>query len=211
VAWTTNPYTTLADVKTALDLQNTDSDSWLQTLMDEAQADIDRYIGYSFQTDGTTGSPASRYYDGNNHAKLWIDDCQSLVQVLETTYNVLLGSNGVWTNQNPQTVDITADIAAYPYNETPVYLLSRLSGLPFQFGRKNYQVFGIFGYPDIPTPISRACKLLTIHYFKRRDATYGNRTANRQYGSKTFQPMDMPDEVTCVLERYRERLFLSHP
>jgi hypothetical protein len=209
VAWTTNSYTTLADVKTALDLQNTTSDAWLQDLITEAHADIDRYIGYPFQTDGTSGSPAQRYYDGNGHERLLIDDCQSITQVLETTYNVLLGSGGSWTYSNPQTIDITADVVMAPYNETPGYLLSRLSGLPFQFGKKNYQVSGIFGYTDIPAPITRACKLLVIHYFKRRDAAYGERTATRQMGAKTYQPDDMPEEVMCLLERYRERLFLS--
>jgi hypothetical protein len=209
VAFTTNPYCDLVDVKTAMSVTSTADDAWITELINEAQADIDRYVGYPFQTDGTVSSPATRLYDGNDDDQLWIDDCLSFTSVIETVWNPYIGANGAFTLGNPQTIDITADCIAQPNNASPQYILRRLSGLPFQYGRQNYKVLGVFGQPSIPLPITRACKLLVIHYFKRRDASYGMKTSTKQYGQKTQGPVDMPEEVCCILDKYRPRWFLS--
>ena len=211
MAWTTNPYCALADVKTAMNVTTTTDDTWIGVLITEAQADIDQYLGYSFQQDVGT----SRIYDGNDDDQLWIDDCQSFTQVLETVFNPFIGANGAFTLGSPLTLDITADCIAQPNNAgsqtdtRSFYLLRRLTGLPFQFGRQNYKVTGTWGFTAIPVPITRACKLLTIHYYKRRDAAYGMKTSVKQYGQKTQEPYDMPEEVCCILDKYKRRLFLS--
>jgi hypothetical protein len=210
VAWTTNAYCDVPDIKTAMNVTSTTDDTWLAELVAEAQADIDRYLGYSFQSDGP-GS--NRLYDGNDGDQLWIDDCLTITQVLETVWNPYLGANGAYTLGSPQTLDITADVITQPNNAAsrgqPFYLLRRLSGLPFQFGRQNYNVTGTWGYSSIPLPITRACKLLVIHYYKRRDASYGQKTGSKQYGTKGQPTMDMPCEVTDILDKYVRRLFLS--
>ena len=205
MAWTTNAYCALADVKTMMNVTSTSDDTWISELISEAQADIDRYLGFMFQEDDGN----YRLYDGMDAEQLWIDPCLSLTQVLETIYNPYIGANGAYTLGNPQTIDITADCILLPNNISPQYLLRRLSGLPFQYGWQNYKVTGNWGYSSIPVPITRACKLLTVHYYKRRDATYGMTAGSKQYGMKNQMAIDMPEEVTCILEKYRPRLFLS--
>jgi hypothetical protein len=206
LAWTTNPYCDLQDVKTAMNVTNTTDDAWITELIGEAQADIDRELSYSFQQNGPG---VSNIYDGNDSDILWIEDCLAITQVLETVYNPYIGANGAFTLGNPQSIDITADVIMQPNNKTPQYLLARLSGLPFQFGRQNYKITGTWGQPNIPLPIQRACKLLVIHYFKRRDASYGQMTAGKQYGNKMQYPVDIPEEVCSILDKYKPRLFLS--
>jgi hypothetical protein len=206
MAWTTNAYCDLADVKTSMNVTSTTDDAWITELISEAQADIDRELGYSFQQDGP-GS--SRVYDGNDNYTLWIDDCLAITQVLQTTYNPYLGANNVYTLGNPQTEDVTADCILQPNNKTPQYLLTRISGLPFEFGKQNYNITGTWGYSDIPLPITRACKLLVVHYYKRRDAGYGQMTSTKQYGQKMQYPVDMPEEVCRIIERYKPHYFLS--
>jgi hypothetical protein len=211
MAWTTNAYCILADVKTAMNVTSTTDDTWIGTLITQAQADIDRFLSFSFQE----GVGTQRVYDGQDADQLWVDDFQSITQVLETVYNPYIGANGAYTLGNPQTIDITADCIFQPNNalvqseKKAFYLLRRLSGLPFQFGRQNYAITGTWGYASIPLPVARACVLLTIHYYKRRDATYGQTAGSKQFGTKMQPSEDMPEEVRCMLEKYRPRLFLS--
>src|SRR5437870_1640028 len=97
MAYTTNPYCTVSQVASALNLSSNtlaNDTPWLSELITEAQSDIDTELGFSFQTDGTGGSPASRLYDGNDTETLFVlpERIISISQVLETTYNVYLSS-----------------------------------------------------------------------------------------------------------------------
>src|SRR5579875_1599566 len=148
MAFTTNPYCTLQQVKNALDLQKTSQDAWIQELIEEAQSTLDREIGYSFQTDGTTQSPATRYYDGTGENELFIDFCISISQVLETSYDVLLDSFGVYQVADIVTTDITTDCYLLPNNagarNEPYYKIRRLSGYESNPGHRNYIIKGVF-------------------------------------------------------------------
>ncbi len=56
MAFTTTPYTTLADVKNAIrGLSSSADDGFLTILIQRVQAVIDTFCGYPFQQDGTTG------------------------------------------------------------------------------------------------------------------------------------------------------------
>lgn len=205
MAFTTTPYATLSQLKTALDAQTATDDAWLQELISEAQSAIDKEIGYSFQTDGTPSAPAIRLYDGRSLQTLLIDPCLSISQVQETTYNLFLGALGYFQG-NTQTTDITVDCVLAPNNVTPGYQLRRLSGLSFQQGIQNYKVSGVFGYPAIPPDITRACIRLVVHYAKMRDTNYADTVAEtgaiRQHYTKP-----MPLDVVEIITRYKKRTF----
>lgn len=213
MAFTTNPYCALNDVKTALNVSLTDTtkDAFIEQLITQAQSYIDTEIGYPFQTDGTSQSPASRFYNGTNMDQLYIDDCVSVSQVLETNYSLYLGTNGVWVQNNIGTTDITADIVLGPENILSYgksgYLLARLSGLPFIRGKRNYQVFGVFGQSSIPLQIARACIRLTIHWYKMRDTNYAD-VISAQGGVHQRFAKHCPDDVCEILEDFKRRLFL---
>jgi hypothetical protein len=211
--FTSNPYCALSDVKLLLGIPSsvTDDDTFISTeLIPAAQAVLDRNIGYPFQTDGTTLAPATRLYSGNDALTMMIDNCISISQVQETTYNVLL-NNGIWINQNPSTQDITADVILGPDNSPQIdgygYTLRRMSGLTFYRGVQNYQVKGVFGVPAIPVDITRACARLAVLYFKMRDVNYSDMMTEqgsvRMHFSKTI-----PDDVQEIINKYRRRLFL---
>ncbi len=187
MTWTTQAYCTLADVKLALDPQlgNTD-DTFLTGLITTAQSDLDSEIGYMFQQDGTSGSPATRLYDGDGTYSLWTEDIVSVATVIETATVTYLAGNGVWVAGTTTTVDITADIILKPNNyaalNQPANKMVRNSGSPFLQGVQNYKVTGVFGqpyiagqtYPGVPNDLSRACVSLVIHYYKMRDTNYAD-------------------------------------
>lgn len=208
MSWTTTPYCSLSDVHEMLGTVSTQDDTWITGLIPQAQAMIDRYIGYSFQTDGTLLAPATRFYNGNNNNQMYIDDCISLAQALENTYNLYIGSNGQWNLQNVQSMDITADVTLEPYNVSPNYLVSRVSGLPFYRGKQNYKLMGIFGEPSIPYDIAYCCARLVAHLRKKREAQYSTQI-QEMGGVKTIYTPGMPKDVIDILESHRPRLFLT--
>lgn len=217
MVWTTTPYCTLADVKLALDPNmSAVDDTFISTLIAQAQADIDREVGYSFQQDGTTGTPASRYYDGEGQQNLFIDDLISMSQVLEIYQPATVSSNGVWQVGTTITTDITADVILKPNNTVPAYLLQRRSGLPFEEGTQNYQVLGVFGqpilpgqvYPGVPNDIMRAAIRLCVHYYKMRDTNYADMT-QEQGGVRERYNKTMPPDVVEILNRYKRRFFIG--
>lgn len=210
MAWTTIPYCQLSDVKTALgEADTTNNDVWLQQLIGQAQAAVDSFVGYPFQTDGTQGSPASRLYDGSGYGTLAIDDCLSLAQVIETTYYPQVSSEGLWTLGQPTTMDITADCVLSPNNVSPATLLRRLSQYEFAEGIQNYAVKGIFGFSVIPQDVTRATVRLTIHYFKQLDANYSDQVSANQFGKGIRFVPDMPEDVCELLSRHKHRLMFA--
>src|SRR6266851_46877 len=226
MAWSTQVYCTTGDVKLFLDpnLGNTD-DTFIGRSITQAQMDLDAEIGYSFQQDGTSGTPATRFYDGIGEDFLAIDDLVSLFSttagaVFETAVNSFLSSGGIWITGTPVTTDITADIILKPNNYlasgVSARKMTRNSGLAFVKGNKNYTVKGIFGqpiitgqtYPGVPEDISRACIRLAIFYYKMRDTNYADLVAEtggvREKFLKTW-----PVDVQRIVRKYARTRFLT--
>lgn len=226
MSFTTQPYCTLADVKAALDPALTAvDDAWINQLITEAQADLDGEIGYSFQQDGTSGSPATRLYDGSGKFSLWIDDLiapfsATAGTVFETTQNTFQTAGGVWVVGQITTTDITADIIFKPNNYSaygmPAHKMVRNSKLPFYEGYQNYKVLGIFGepilpgqtYPGVPNDLMRACIRLVVHYYKMRDTNYADEMQERG-GIREKYKKDWPDDVMRTVKRYAHTKFYA--
>src|SRR5437899_1795307 len=103
MAFTTQPYCSPSNVYDALDLSvNSQANdwNWIANLITEAQSDIDRELGFSFQTDGTLNSPSTRLYDGEGTHVLffYVDRVQLITQVIEQTNNMILNSQGIFVN-----------------------------------------------------------------------------------------------------------------
>lgn len=208
MAWTTNAYCTLDDVKTALDRRTNVDDTLITTFISQAQAWIDERLGYSFQTDGTEAAPATRVYNGNNHEQLLIDRCVEVVQVQLQTYTVTTDTtnNKLVRTANPPS-DITADCELGPVNRSPGFILERLTGV-FPLGRRNVVVSGIFGIDTIPDDIKRACTRLAVHYLLQREAGYEDKVGSTEagYGVKTFKAnAGVPQDIEAAVDRRRRR------
>lgn len=240
MTFTAQPYCILNDVKMALDPTITSiDDSWLNQLISEAQADLDSEIGYSFQQDGTSISPATRLYDGMDDSTssntapftLWIDDLLSLYgggacsptpcgAVLETTYNTFLSTNGVWVSTSPITTDITADIILKPNNYAslgiPAHRMVRNSGLPFQVGTQNYSVMGVFGRPILPGQLYPGVPNdITRACIRLTIHYYKMRDVNyanemqERGGIRQKYVIDWPDDVMRIVRKYTHRRFVT--
>ena len=212
--FTTNPYADVQQVYNALSLSSTAAaadGTWISELLVEAQAEIDAYLGFSFQTDGTTQSPSSRVYDGTDGYTLFIpgDRIISITQVLETTYNTYLSQQGIFVSGTTETIDITADCFLGPNNFGPYgyFLLKRKTlGATFVQGNQNYVVSGVFGRPSIPNDISRACVRTAVHWYQMRNTAYAD-MMQEQGGVRQHFKKGLPDDVCEILGRYYPRVF----
>jgi hypothetical protein len=213
MAFTNNPYCTLQQVKNALNLTGTTDDAWIQEeLIPQAQQEVDEYCGRTWQTDGTTGTPATRTYNGINHSRLIIDDCQSISQVTEQYQVTFQGADGIWVVGGTTIIDITADVVLGPYNFATYngagHYLIRKSHIEFDYGIQNYVVKGVFGNPNIPSDITRACTRLAVHWYKQRDTNYAD-SMSETGGIRMKYAKRIPDDVVEILERRRRRFFLA--
>lgn len=213
MAFTTNPYCDLQQVKDGLDLQSAKDDNWIQRdLIPTANIVIDRYCGRTWQTDGTTQSPATRKYSGTGKASMMIDECVSITSVLEVSTITLLAPSGQYQVAGSSSIDITADVLLGPErainNGLPGYRLARISGIPFYAGRYNYTITGVFGSPVVPLDITRAAVRLCIHWAKQRDTNYAA-LLTEAGGVRIRYNQDIPDDVVRILESYRRRGYFS--
>lgn len=213
MSYTTNPYCEVADVQSALfsatngaypALSQPDS-TFIQDLIEEAQAFIDEEIGHSYQTDGTVGSPSTRTLDGDDTDNLFVGELVSFSQVVEKTYITQLQGQ-TWVQVASTTTDITADCIPGPNNRTPYLSIRRLNGNIFNQGKANYTVTGIFGNPVVPKDISRACRRLVVHWYLMRKTAYAN--AVQTQGQPTLHySHDIPTDVQSILDNHHRRVF----
>lgn len=213
MAYTTNPYATAQQVYNALSLspsaQSADA-AWIASdLLPQAQAAIDTFVGYPFQTDGTPQAPTTRLFSGNDADQMLVDPLISLTQALEVSRTSYISYGGAGVVQTlTQTLDITADLLLGPDNASPAYLLSRASELPFYFGKQNYKISGVWGYNSVPPEVTRAAIRLVAHWYKMRDFNYTSLSGNPQYGYQKFDMGEMPPDVCAILAKYRFPVFL---
>jgi hypothetical protein len=204
MAWTSKPYCTVDDVKLVYDKRTATDDDLIQSFITTAQEQIDTFVGFPFQTDGTVATPATRTYDGNGAEQLLIDRCLSLVSVQWQTYTFGTdpATGAVTRTANPP-IDITAAVVLGPPNTSPSYLLQHLID-HFELGKRNYVVTGVFGFATVPQPVKRACELEVIAMLDARNRGYRRQMAGPGgTNAGMVKPDDLCAEAQTLLGRYK--------
>lgn len=186
----TTPYCQLSDVRMLLGNKSSVDDAWLTSMISQAQAAIDRELGYSFQT-----VAATRKFSGKDREDLFVGKIVSFSSVTETFSGSTID-------------DITADCYIGPDNESPGWVLSRLSGDLFNKGRQNYSVTGVFGIPTIPGDITRCCARIVVQWAKMRDTNYADFLLE-QGSVKQKYVKNLNDDIREILDSYQKRGFYS--
>ena len=185
MAYTTDPYCTLADVKLVLGAQSTANDVLIESLIPVAQAWIVAELGYSFQTD----AGSTRTFSGHGRETLLVGWVQSITQVLEGTR------------------DITSDVVLGPENEPHFFQLERLTGC-FEQGKRNYTVTGTWGYGPAPADINRVCSRLVAFYVKMKDTNYSD-VLIEQGAARQRYLKNIPQDILDDLKHYPRTRFYS--
>lgn len=164
----TNCYTTLAELKAALGIDDSVDDTALEAAITAASRMVDDYTERFFYRDGTTQSPVARYYTPQDIMVLPIDDIYSITEVaidaaFDQTYSTVFATSDYLVEpvNNPRkgwpyTRIIATGSYIYPYP------------LP-----QSVRVTGIWGWNAVPAEVSMATLLQASRLFTRRQSPFG--------------------------------------
>ena len=164
----TNGYTTLNDVKSALNIEDSMENASIEMAIATASRQIDDYCGRFFYTDGTVQTPATRYYTPQNYWVLPTDDFVSISEIatdddFDQTYDT------VWTATDSMFEPVNNPSRGWPLTRilaTGAYVFP--SPLP-----QSVRVRGIFGWSSVPFEVKTAAKIQASRLFLRNQSPFG--------------------------------------
>ena len=176
----TNPYTTVAQVKSMLGIGDTDDDAFLDVCLGAASRKIEDLTGDRFWVDSAV---TVREFYADDAYCLRVDAGISTT----TGLTVYIDEDGDGTFETELT--ITTDFILKPTNapdEVPVRPYTEIVLVdnyrwPIHMARPSAQVTAKFGWPAVPDDVALACMLLTKDLFKSKDSPGG---------SPEFAPLD---------------------
>lgn len=164
----TNGYTTLNDVKAALNLEDSMDNAALEVAIATASRQIDDYCGRFFYKDGTTEVPATRYYTPTDYWILPVDDFVSISEIatddnFDRTYGV------VWT-----TDDSMFEPVNNPSRGWPMSRILAVGAYVFPWNLpQSVRVKGVFGWSAVPYEVKTAAKIQASRLFLRNQSPFG--------------------------------------
>ena len=199
----TNVYTTLADVRNALQIEDSLDDNDIQAAILAASRMIDDYCQRGFYQEGTLASPVVKYYTPVSPWYLEIDD---LIQPTEvaTRANQTGPFNTIW--------DLDTDLMYEPINNPeigrPVTRLLAVTRYVFPyFFPQTVKITGVWGYSSIPYEVELACKIQASRLFVRKQSPFGI-AGSVELGTVRLNSRLDPD-VEMLLKTFRRNFGLA--
>jgi len=189
------PYTTAAAVKTYLGITSATDDALLTSLIERAQASIDRYTHRTFEAASDTTKRFDAEYDVS----------ESYTRLDWTPYGLDLCQITSVVNGDGTTISASSYVTE-PRNETPYFALKLKvsSGLYFMYDNLDdhedaIQITGRWAYSiTAPAEIVSVCIEMVALMYKRRDS---NSDINRPViaGNATILPAGLSRESIDIL------------
>ena len=187
--------TTIAAIKSALDITTTAKDTLITTLEADASAWIETECARTFGSASYTElfSPGRDRRVQNNGARLVVKQYPiiSVTSLHEDSDRVF---------------DATALIAAADYwsDDYGVNLYADGDTVAFVPGERTVQLIYVAGYATIPSDLTRAAIMCAVHLFYKADRQKQN-VASESLGGVTVSYLNeiMPKEARAIVDRYR--------
>lgn len=164
----TNGYTTLNDVKAALNLEDSMDNAALEMAIATASRQIDDYCGRFFYKDGTAEIPATRYYTPTDYWILPVDDFVSISEIAtDDNFDRTYGT--VWTVS-----DSMLEPVNNPSRGWPMSRLLAVGSYVFPWNLpQSVRVKGVFGWSAVPYEVKTAAKIQASRLFLRNQSPFG--------------------------------------
>ena len=164
----TNGYTTLNDVKAALNLEDSMDNAALEMAIATASRQIDDYCGRFFYKDGTPEAPATRYYTPTDYWVLPVDDFVSISEIATDDYFDREYST-IWT-----ATDSMQEPVNNPSRGWPLTRLLAVGSYLFPWNLpQSVRVKGVFGWSAVPYEVKTAAKIQASRLFLRNQSPFG--------------------------------------
>jgi hypothetical protein len=163
-----NGYTTLNEVKSALNLDDSMENGGIELAIATASRMIDDYCGRFFYQDGTVLAPATRYYSPQDFYTVSVDDFVSLSEIA-TDDNFDQLYNTVWEADDSMFEPVNNPSRGWPRNRilaVGAYVFP--ANLP-----QSVRLKGIFGWPSVPYEVKTAAKIQSARLFLRNQSPFG--------------------------------------
>lgn len=196
----TNGYATLAQLKSALKITNSDDDDELELAIESASRMVDEYTNRRFYT---TEADETRYYAANRGGLLLLDDDLLTITSLKTDDGGDGTFENTWTATDYHLLPYNASADSQPYTSIEVTPYGNYT-FPVDVP-KSVQIIGTFGYASsAPTVVQQACLIQAGRLYRRKDAPFGVMGAG-EFGQGTIILRLDPD-VRTILDPYRRVL-----
>ena len=200
----TNVYTTLADVRNALQIEDSLDDNDIQAAILAASRMIDDYCQRGFYQEGTLASPVVKYYTPVSPWYLEIDD---LIQPTE------IASRANQSGPFSTIWDLDNDVMYEPINNPEIgrpvtrLLAVRTYVFPYFFPQ-TVKITGVWGYSSIPYEVELACKIQASRLFIRKQSPFGI-AGSVELGTVRLNSRLDPD-VEMLLKTFRRNFGLAY-
>ena len=200
-------YTTLADVKNALQIEDTLDDVAIQAAILTASRQIDEYCQRFFYQEGTQASPATRYYTAYSP---WYVETDDIVQITQLACDPDFDQSysQVW-NITTAPLDIMYEPVNNPNKGWPWTRILAIGSYVFPyFFPQTVRVQGVFGFPEVPYEVELACKIQASRLFVRKQSPFGI-AGSVELGTVRLNSRLDPD-VEMLLKTFRRNKGLAY-
>ena len=166
-----NGYATLAEVKSRLDITDTDNDTEIEAVIEGISRWIDREIGKRRGMTTFYTNTQTMYFTAQWGDRLIIPDLVTLT-TLKTDDNGDGTFETTWTSSDYHLAPFNSSAFGEPYTEI---CISETGDNTFPRGvTRGVEIVGDWGYSSsTPDVINEACILASMRLWKRRDAIFG--------------------------------------
>ncbi len=200
-------YTTLADVKNALQIEDTLDDTAIQAAILTASRQIDEYCQRFFYQEGTQAMPSVRYYTAYSP---WYVETDDIVQITELACDPDFDQSyaQIWEVTNPP-LDVMYEPVNNPKKGSPYTRILAIGSYVFPyFFPQTVRVSGIFGFPEVPYEVELACKIQASRLFVRKQSPFGI-AGSVELGTVRLNSRLDPD-VEMLLKTFRRNKGLAY-
>lgn len=164
----TNCYTTLAEIKAALAIEDSNDDLALEAAITAASRMLDDYTGRFFYKDGTSQSPVARYFTTADWYNCQIDDIVTITEIaVDNSFDQTYSS--VFSTSDYLTEPVNNPRKGWPYTRI---LASGAFVFPAYIPQA-VRVTGIWGWSAVPSEISMATLIQATRLFARKQSPFG--------------------------------------
>lgn len=200
-------YTTLADVKNALQIEDSNDDTAIQAAILTASRQIDEYCQRFFYQEGTQASPSVRYYTAYSPWYVETDDIVSINQLAcDPDFDQSYAQ--IWNTTTPP-LDIMYEPVNNPKKGWPYTRILAIGSYVFPyFFPQTVKVTGVFGFPEVPYEVELACKIQASRLFVRKQSPFGI-AGSVELGTVRLNSRLDPD-VEMLLKTFRRNKGLAY-
>ena len=203
----TNVYTTLADVRNSLQIQDSIDDAEIEAAILAASRMIDDYCQRFFYQEGSLAFPATRYYTA---VSPWYVETDDIVQITELACDPDFDQSyaQIWNTTTPP-LDIMYEPVNNPQKGWPYTRVLAIGSYVFPyFFPQTVRISGIFGFPEVPYEVQLACKLQAARLFVRKQSPFGI-AGSVELGTVRLNSRLDPD-VEMLLKTFRRNQGLAY-